>query len=274
MGGFRAEQFMQIFLFNNRLTASGNGIGAPPHLRSGIKHVGGGATPLNRRRVPFPKMRVSFDDGAAAVRLARQALELSVVDSGADDVSDRLRDQRLPSHFDRPGGVFVTLSEHPSGALRGCIGFPRAVYPLRVAIPRAAQAAATEDPRFPRVRPGELGQLTVEVSLLTEPELLPSPRDRGTADSLHVGIDGLIVEGFGLSGLLLPQVAPEQQWNGEQFLEETCHKAGLDGASWKSLEVRVYRFQAEIFGESAPRGAVVARSAAATKRAARSGHRP
>lgn len=217
---------------------------------------------------------VAHAEGVAAVRLARRALERCIAEPELGDVSDRLNDERLPSRFDRPGGVFVTLSEYPSGALRGCIGFPRAVYPLRVAIPRAAQAAATEDPRFPAVRSSELGRLTVEVSLLTEPEPIPGPKDSTWTDSVRVGTDGLIVEGYGQSGLLLPQVATEQEWNGEQFLRETCRKAGLEGSAWHAPAVRVYRFQAEIFGESMPRGSIESHGPAVTHRAGRSGRRP
>jgi uncharacterized protein len=213
-------------------------------------------------------------DGVAAVQLARRALELCIAEPELGDVSNRLRDESLPPRFDRPGGVFVTLSEYPSGELRGCIGFPRAVYPLRVAIPRAAQAAATEDPRFLPLRSTDLSRVTVEVSILTEPEPMPGPKGRAGTDSIRVGVDGLIVEGYGQSGLLLPQVAAEQGWNAEQFLRETCRKAGLDGAAWRAPAVRVYRFQAGIFGESTPRGSIESHGLTVTHRAGRSGHPP
>ncbi|MFZ0891645.1 MAG: TIGR00296 family protein [Thermoplasmata archaeon] len=213
-------------------------------------------------------------EGEAAVRLARRALELCIAEPELGDVSSRLSDESLPSRFDRPGGVFVTLAEYPSGELRGCIGFPRAVYPLRVAIPRAAQAAGTEDPRFLPLRPSDLSRVTVEVSLLTDPEPIPRPKDDSWVESVRVGTDGLIVEGYGQSGLLLPQVATEQGWNAGQFLSETCRKAGLEGSAWRAAAVRVYRFQAGIFGESTPRGPIESHAPTVTRRAGRSEHRP
>jgi uncharacterized protein len=218
-------------------------------------------------------MEVAHADGVAAVRLARRALELCITAPELGDVSDRLSEEPLPPGFDLLSGVFVTLSEYPSGALRGCIGFPRAVYPLRVAIARAAQAAATEDPRFLPVRTSDLGRLTVEVSLLTQPEPIPGPKDSAWIDFVRIGTDGLIVEGYGQSGLLLPQVATEQGWDGEQFLIEACRKAGLEGSAWRAPTVRVYRFQAGIFGESIPRGSIESHGPKVKPRAGRSGRR-
>ena len=76
----------------------------------------------------------------------------------------------FPPVFSKKRGVFVTLTKH--GDLRGCIGFPHAIMPLRDAIREAACSAATGDPRFPPVTPNELRDIAVEVTVLTEPELL------------------------------------------------------------------------------------------------------
>jgi len=139
--------------------------------------------------------------------------------------------------------------------LRGCIGLPYPVKPLGAAIVHAAVAAATHDPRFPRVRPSELSSLTVEVSALTEPE--PIACDRlDLPKHVRIGTDGLIVSGMGTSGLLLPQVATEMGLTPDVFLSLTCEKAGLPSDAWLAHEVEVKRFQAEIFAEASPRGAV------------------
>jgi uncharacterized protein len=163
----------------------------------------------------------------------------------------------LPPEFEEKRGAFVTLKRHPSGDLRGCVGYPLPVLPLRLAVARAAIAAATDDPRFRPVGVEELPRLTVEVSVLTPPQLievgLPDERVQG----VRVGRDGLIVEGYGASGLLLPQVAPEQGWDAEEFLDGTCEKAGLPPAAWRDPRVRVLRFEADVFAETSPRGSVV-----------------
>ena len=166
-------------------------------------------------------------------------------------------DGELPPIFSEPRGAFVTLRRHPGGELRGCIGYPLPVLPLGEAVRSAAVSAATEDPRFPRVRAAELPSLTVEVSVLTLPVPLRASRPDEVVREVTVGRDGLIVDGYGTSGLLLPQVAPEQGWSSEELLEGTCEKAGLPARAWRDPKVRVRRFEAEVFYERAPGGPVV-----------------
>jgi uncharacterized protein (TIGR00296 family) len=67
-------------------------------------------------------------------------------------------------------------------------------------------------------------------------------------DALTIGLHGLVVEQGRHRGLLLPQVATEWQWNVQQFLRQTCRKAGLTPDAWEH-GATVYRFAAEVFGE-------------------------
>jgi len=196
--------------------------------------------------------------GARVVGLARRAVEGTAADpSGRDPVARVRPEEPELAALREPRGVFVTLEEHPSGRLRGCIGYPLPVFPLGIALVRAADAAAREDPRFPPVRPAELDRLTVEVSVLTVPEpILGPPEDRPHA--VVVGRDGLIVETSFDSGLLLPQVAVEQGWDAEAFLAGTCEKAGAPPSAWRRASTKVRKFQAEVFREQRPRGPVVA----------------
>ena len=48
---------------------------------------------------------------------------------------------------------------------------------------------------------------------------------------------------------LLPQVAVENQWSAEEFLNQTCKKAGLDPAAWKDPKAVVEVFSAQVFAE-------------------------
>jgi uncharacterized protein len=196
---------------------------------------------------------LSAQDGAAAVRLARARLERALAAPalpGGRPVAE------LSPVFEEPRGVFVTLRRHPSGELRGCIGFPLPVLPLARAVAEAAVSAATEDPRFPRVRGSELAALTIEVSVLTVPEPIAATRAEERLRAVEVGRDGLIVDGYGTTGLLLPQVAPEQGWNAEELLAGTCEKAGLSPNAWRDPKVRLRRFEAEVFAERTPGGEV------------------
>jgi hypothetical protein len=206
---------------------------------------------------------LGLEEGVAAVRLARRAIEGAVGPHPSPAPDEAGDDERLAPVFDEPRGVFVTLKRHPDGALRGCIGYPLPVLPLRSAIVRAAVSAAVEDYRFRPVRAPDLARITVEVSVLTVPVLLRLTTPNDLVRAVTVGRDGLIVEGLGSSGLLLPQVAPEQGWSAEELLDGTCEKAGLPPRAWRDPRVKVRRFEAEIFREVTPRGEVVREDPAA-----------
>jgi hypothetical protein len=179
------------------------------------------------------------DEGAQALSLARSAI-LTHLGGGGEIVAE------LAAVFSARRGVFVTLKS--GGALRGCIGFPTPVLPLGDAITEAAVAAASQDPRFPPVTLEEVPVLDLEVTVLTVPvPLHGDPDDRGR--KVEVGRHGLIVRGYGRSGLLLPQVAVEQDWDAATFLAHTCNKAGLPPQAWRERAVEVSTFEGQIFHE-------------------------
>jgi AmmeMemoRadiSam system protein A len=139
-------------------------------------------------------------------------------------------------------GTFVTVKRR--GELRGCLGTLRCDLGLADEVARCAADAASTDPRFPAVGPDELSSLSLEVSVLGPLETI-DPSGDGTID---IGRHGLVVEQGRRRGLLLPQVATEWGWTVEQFLRQTCVKAGLAPDAWRH-GARVYRFEAEVFGE-------------------------
>ena len=143
------------------------------------------------------------DEGTMAIKMARDTIEAVVRGSPSPSAS-------LPPVFSEKRGVFVTITR--SGELRGCIGYPYPVLPLKEAIPSAATGAALEDPRFPPVTVSELHQIRIEVTVLTPPEPIDvEPVQR--PDAVIIGKHGLIARGAGRSGLLLPQVATEYTWS-------------------------------------------------------------
>lgn len=155
-------------------------------------------------------------------------------------------------------GVFVTLNvvEGGNAMLRGCIGFPYPVKPLGEAVQEAAVLAASDDPRFVPVSADELGEIVVEVSVLTTPVELDVKQRKGLPARIKVGEDGLMISTDTAGGLLLPQVATEQGWDAEQFLDQACLKAGISSDAWLLPTTKVQTFQADIFGEKSPRGEV------------------
>lgn len=137
-------------------------------------------------------------------------------------------------------GAFVTLYSH--GELRGCLGTLDPRGSLTESIARLAWDVAREDHRFEPLRVEELDDTHLEISVLTEPEIV---RD---IDDIVIGRDGLIVEQGERRGLLLPQVATEHGWDRERFLGHTCLKARLPADAWRQ-GATIFRFQAEVFGE-------------------------
>lgn len=141
-------------------------------------------------------------------------------------------------------GAFVTLNEH--GQLRGCIGYIQAVKPLYETIKDIAKSAALNDYRFNPVTQDELDKLELEISVLT-----PLKRIKDISE-IEVGRHGLYMKKGLNSGLLLPQVATEYNWDKETFLKETCRKAGLAQDAWKDKSTEIYTFSAEVFNEPSP----------------------
>lgn len=199
-------------------------------------------------------MRYADQEGTLAVQIAREALEAYVE-------GRKMRSFVVPNVFEEKAGAFVTLTVHPGGDLRGCIGYPEPFFPLLKSVVKGAEGAA-EDPRFPPVQPKELPGILVEVSLLTPPQAIEVKKPRELPKHVVIGEDGLIVAQGPYRGLLLPQVATEYAWDAEEFLSEACMKAGLLPDAWFDESTRVKKFQAEIFSEVEPRGAVVRRKLA------------
>ena len=73
-------------------------------------------------------------------------------------------------------------------------------------------------------------------------------------NNIKIGRDGLIVEKGYFKGLLLPQVPIEQGWDTEEFLNQTCQKAGLNLDAWIDNDTSIYRFTGQIFHEVSPNG--------------------
>lgn len=153
-------------------------------------------------------------------------------------------------------GVFVTLNVHVKGAygLRGCIGLPYPTSPLIDAVMEAAESSAFNDPRFPPVQPDEMSGITIEVSVLTPPELIEVEDPLEYSSHVKVGRDGLIIGKGWRRGLLLPQVPIEWGWESVEFLSQCCVKAGLSPDEWKKRGTEVYKFQAILFKEDEPVG--------------------
>jgi AmmeMemoRadiSam system protein A len=169
----------------------------------------------------------------ALVDLARRTVVATVTRSAPPSSTVRVPEA---------SGVFVTIKHR--GELRGCLGTLQCDRGLAGEVVRCAADAATEDPRFPPVSADELPELAVEVSVLGPLE----PIDPRAPDAIVIGRHGLVAERGVRRGLLLPQVATEWGWTVEQFLRQTCLKAGLEPDAWQR-DARMSRFEAEVIGD-------------------------
>lgn len=139
-------------------------------------------------------------------------------------------------------GAFVTIKKR--GNLRGCIGLFEPDIPLYKVVTEMAIAAAVKDARFYPVQPQELPDLKYEISVLSPLEKINDWR------KIEVGKHGVEIRKGLRSGVFLPQVATENNWDRETFLENLCsQKAGLAPDCYKDKDTELYIFTAQVFGE-------------------------
>lgn len=128
-------------------------------------------------------------------------------------------------------GAFVSI--HKDGELRGCIG---TIAPTRDTLAEEiignAISAATRDPRFPAIKPGELDSLLISVDVLGEAQPILS------TEELDVRRYGVIVEKGFRRGLLLPDL--EGVDTAEYQIAIAKRKAGIPE---DEPNVHLYRFE-------------------------------
>ncbi|MBP1729430.1 MAG: hypothetical protein H6Q56_1803 [Deltaproteobacteria bacterium] len=179
----------------------------------------------------FYKKPLSAAARAEILQLARETVERQV--NGKPLPEWQGSDMRLKAD----GAVFVTLKEK-NGRLRGCIGSIQAYTSLHRSVIQNAVAAATKDPRFSPVRPEELPNLSLEVTVLSPLEPVSG------SSEIEIGKHGVYLEASGRSSVFLPQVPVEEGWDLATYLKQLSLKAGLPPDGWQSG--RLYRFTAEI----------------------------
>ena len=97
-----------------------------------------------------------------------------------------------------------------------------------------------------RGRPGGTGPGFCAMRSSRRPRVLKRVEN---VKDIIIGQHGLwITRGF-RRGVLLPQVAYERGWTREEFLSQTCRKAGLPLDAWKDHTSQIHSFEAEVFGE-------------------------
>jgi AmmeMemoRadiSam system protein A len=176
------------------------------------------------------------------LKLARQAIE-HFLNTGKELIVDENEIEK-PLIEDR--GVFVTLNINNN--LRGCIGHIIPVQALYKDVIENAVSAAFHDPRFQPLNDDELGDIKIEISILSIPKKLEYSSPDDLLKKLNPGKDGIILKKGYNQATYLPQV-----WEGlpekEQFLSSLCMKAGLGPDEWKSKELEIETYTVEQFEE-------------------------
>jgi len=186
-----------------------------------------------RRKNVGVDLGLSDEEKLELLRIARAVIEAKTAGKPVPAFTpstEKLKEKR---------GAFVTI--YKQGMLRGCIGSLNAETPLYRTIVEMAEAAASRDPRFRPVTKDELPYLNLEISALTPFQQVSDPEE------IRVGLHGIMIRKGYHSGLLLPQVATERDWDRVTFLQETCRKAGLPPDAWKDPDAEVYVFSADVF---------------------------
>lgn len=139
-------------------------------------------------------------------------------------------------------GAFVTLTANDQ--LRGCIGFIDSMDQTLIdTVCNASKYAALNDPRFYPLTKEELPEVNIEISLLS-----PFTRIKNY-EEIQVGVHGLLLKEGSKQGLLLPQVATENNFTLDQFLTAICQKAGVHSYLWKTKKLDIKVFTAIVFSE-------------------------
>jgi len=143
-------------------------------------------------------------------------------------------------------GTFVTLTKN--GLLRGCIGHIEPIQEIYKDVIDNALSAAFQDPRFPPLKKEEMKDVEIEISVLTQPQGLVYTSVGDLLNKLQPLRDGVIIEKGKKGATYLPQVW-EDLMEKEDFLSSLCEKASLLADEWKSGKLKVFTYQAEVFGD-------------------------
>jgi hypothetical protein len=187
------------------------------------------------RAAPFG--RRARDERRALLDVARASIEHGIQRGGAL----RVDPAAYPEALREVRATFVTL--HREGRLRGCVGTLEAQQPLVADVAESAWGAAFRDPRFERLRVGELPGLEVSISVLGALEPLCAESETELVAQLRPGVDGLLLREGRLRGTLLPAVWQHVP-DARDFVREVKRKAGLPEHHW-SAELEVFRYEVE-----------------------------
>lgn len=153
---------------------------------------------------------------------------------------DKVRLLEEHSFLEKNAATFVTI-EH-SHRLRGCIGSVAAHRSLYDDLVQNAVSAAFHDPRFHPLNEREFPNISLEVSVLSQPKILEYDDFDDLLAKVEPDIDGLILEHNGRQGTFAPSLGAVKIAKG--FLEHLSIKAGLSPLVYKEHPT-IYRYHVD-----------------------------
>ncbi len=210
----------------------------------------------NSGDVPAGDKREVVGYGAAVIYRKKKAGELSqegqqyLLKVAREAITAAANGRKVPAfeaktdELKAKRGVFVTLMK--KGRLRGCIGCFSSQQELPATIAEHAVLSALRDNRFNPVKPNELDDISIKVSVLSERRKVDS------ADEVVVRKHGIWVVDpqTGRGGTYLPEVATDFNMSKDEFLSSCCReKAGLPADAWKKGKADIYIYTTQVFGE-------------------------
>ena len=158
----------------------------------------------------------------------------------------KINQSKIPVTLKEKRGCFVTLTINKK--LRGCIGYLEGQNELWQDIEHNAVSAGFEDPRFQPLSQKEIPLITIEISILSQPQLVKQHLNDELLTYLKNNRPGVIVKQDFRQATYLPQVW-EDIPDPVEFLTNLCHKAGLPDETWKEGTTEIYTYEAEYFKE-------------------------
>jgi len=176
---------------------------------------------------------------ASLLQVARQAIS----DYLADGIAKPPSLNNYPAPLREFGACFVTLTV--AGELQGCLGTLEARTPLVLEVYNKAFASSHQDHRFTPLIAEQLGQLCIEISVLTKPVPLTLGAETDLYHYLSQHKCGVILSDAGRRAVFLPQVW-QQLPTPEQFIAHLKQKAGWHTEYWSdTMQVSTFEVESE-----------------------------
>jgi hypothetical protein len=172
--------------------------------------------------------KIDENEKAEILKKARNAISKFVETGEEGNIQPSLSEGIL----NEKTGVFVSI--YIENKLRGCIGGFAQEKTLNELVQSMAVSASC-DRRFDAVKPEELENMELEISVLSPLKKIKSK------DEIELGKHGIYIKSGYSTGTFLPQVADKTGWNVEQFLGHCSRdKARIGWDGWKTAEIFTY----------------------------------